>query len=182
MTVCLSCARVTQDQWRAFGDAVDHNFEALPPEQGIGLQNVWGSIVASIHAATHELRPSVPLPPVFRPSAEEKRELRDLRAVQRKLRTMPSLGRARDAYCVAHERLRVLKRSQQSRADMRGHLRGLRANEDTQRDRRVHQRLFAAGPKRDVPTLDVCSLKIAVRVTLSRFTASLWIAVQERPL
>jgi hypothetical protein len=39
-----------------------------------------------------------------------------------------------------------------------------------------------AGPKRDVPTLDVCSLKIAVRVTLSRFTASLWIAVQERPL
>jgi hypothetical protein len=35
-----------------------------------------------------------------------------------------------------------------------------------------------AGPKRDVPTLDLCSLKIAVRVTLSRFTASLWIAVQ----
>ena len=39
-----------------------------------------------------------------------------------------------------------------------------------------------AGPKRDVPTLDVCGLKIAVRVTLSRFTASLWIAVQERSL
>ncbi len=39
-----------------------------------------------------------------------------------------------------------------------------------------------AGPKRDVPTLDVCGLKIAVRVTLLRFTASLWIAVQERSL
>jgi hypothetical protein len=37
-------------------------------------------------------------------------------------------------------------------------------------------------PKRDVPTLDVCGLKIAVRVTLSRFTASLWIAVRERSL
>jgi hypothetical protein len=27
------------------------------------------------------------------------------------------------------------------------------------------------GPQRDVPTLDVCGLKIVVRVTLSRFTA-----------
>jgi hypothetical protein len=33
-----------------------------------------------------------------------------------------------------------------------------------------------------VPTLDACCLKIAVRVTLSRFTASLWIAVRERSL
>ncbi len=39
-----------------------------------------------------------------------------------------------------------------------------------------------AGPKRDVPTLDVFGLKIAVRVALSRFTASLWIAVRERSL
>ena len=39
-----------------------------------------------------------------------------------------------------------------------------------------------AGPKRDVPTLDVCGLKIAVRVTLLRFTASLWKAVRERSL
>ncbi len=42
--------------------------------------------------------------------------------------------------------------------------------------------LYTAGPKRDVPTLDVCCLKIAVRVTSSRFTASLWIAVRERSL
>jgi hypothetical protein len=39
-----------------------------------------------------------------------------------------------------------------------------------------------AGPKRDVPTLDVRGLKIAVRVTLSRFSPSLWIVVRERSL
>ena len=144
----LHAERVTQNQWRDFGGAVDRHFEALPPGQGVGSPNIWGSIVASMRAATSELQPSVPLPPVFRPSAEEKRELRDLRAVQRGMRTMQSLGRARGAYCAAHERLRVLKRNQQRRADLRGHLRGLRANEDAQRDRRVHQRLFAKQLKR----------------------------------
>jgi hypothetical protein len=79
---------------------------------------------------------------------DEMREVRDLRAAQREMRKMQSLGRARDAYCAVHERLRVLKRNQQRRADMRGHLRGLRANEDAQRDRRVHQRLFAKRLKR----------------------------------
>ena len=144
----LRAERVTQNQWRDFGDVVDRHFEALPPGQGVGSPNLWGSIVASMRAATSELIPSVPLPPVFRPSVDEKRELRDLRAAQREMRKMQSLGRARDAYCAAHERLRVLKRNQQRRADMRGHLRGLRANEDAQRDRRVHQRLFAKRLKR----------------------------------
>jgi hypothetical protein len=97
-----------------------------------------------MRAATSELIPSVPLPVVFRPSVDEKRERRDLRAAQREMRKM----QPRDAYCAAHERLRVLKRNQQRRADMRGHLRWLLANEDAQRDRRVHQRLFAKRLKR----------------------------------
>lgn len=64
---------------------------------------------------------------------------------------MPSLGRARDSYyCVAHERLRDLKRSRQSCADMRGHCEGsAQIGRPTRtRPRRVPQRLFAKQLKR----------------------------------
>ena len=64
---------------------------------------------------------------------------------------MPSLGRARDSYyCVAHERLRDLKRSRQSRADIRGHYEGsAQLGRPTRtRTRRVHQRLVAKQLKR----------------------------------
>ena len=43
----LHAERVTQNQWRDFGGAVDRHFEALPPGQGCGSPNIWGSIVAA---------------------------------------------------------------------------------------------------------------------------------------
>ena len=48
--------------------------------------------------------------------------------------------------------------------------------------RLASNRVRYQGPQSNVPTEEVCGPKIVVRVALSRFTASMWIAVPERSI